>query len=114
LRLEHVVGEIKLERVSFNYPTRPDVPIFFDLSVTFPAGKTSAIVGSSGSGKSSIVSLVERFYDPRSGCVKLDGVGIKALNLKWLRTQIGIVSQEPILFASSIKHNVALGLIGTD
>ena len=72
-----------------------------------------ARASASGSGKSTIVSLVERFYDPTSGAIKLDGVDLKDLNLKWLRSQIGLVSQEPILFATTIKTNVAHGLIGT-
>lgn len=81
--------------------------------MNFGAGKTVALVGASGSGKSTIVSLVERFYDPLSGVVKLDGVDIKDLNVKWLRNQIGLVSQEPVLFATTIRANVAYGLIGT-
>ncbi|KAI5121086.1 hypothetical protein M0805_008599 [Coniferiporia weirii] len=113
LKPEDVVGEITLEHVDFNYPSRPDVPIVKDLSITFPAGKTAALVGASGSGKSTIVSLVERFYDPLSGAVKFDGVDIRELNVKWLRSQIGLVSQEPVLFATTIKGNVAHGLIGT-
>lgn len=84
-----------------------------DLSITFPAGKTIALVGASGSGKSTVISLVERFYDPLEGTVKLDGVDLKELNLKWLRSQIGLVSQEPTLFATTIKQNVAHGLINT-
>jgi len=83
------------------------------LSLTFAAGKTAALVGASGSGKSTIISLVERFYDPTHGVLKLDGVNIKDLNLKWLRSQIGLVSQEPTLFATTIKGNVAHGLINT-
>ena len=67
------VGEISLERVKFNYPSRPNVPIVKDLSLTFPAGQTIALVGASGSGKSTIISLVERFYDPSEGVVRLDG-----------------------------------------
>ena len=84
-----------------------------NLSVRFPAGKTAAIVGASGSGKSTIISLVERFYDPTSGVVKLDGRDIRELNVKWLRSQIGLVSQEPTLFATTIRQNIAYGLIGT-
>ena len=70
-------------------------------------------MGASGSGKSTIVSLVERFYDPTSGAVKIDGVNAKDLNLKWLRSQIGLVSQEPSLFSTTIRANIAHGLIGT-
>jgi ATP-binding cassette, subfamily B (MDR/TAP), member 1 len=113
LKLEEIEGHITLENVNFNYPSRPNVPVVKDLSISFPAGKTAAIVGASGSGKSTVVALVERFYDPLSGVVKLDGVDVKALNIKWLRSQIGLVSQEPTLFATTIKGNVAHGLIGT-
>ncbi|KAH9849517.1 P-loop containing nucleoside triphosphate hydrolase protein [Lenzites betulinus] len=113
LKPEKCVGEITLEHVDFNYPSRPGVPIVKDLSITFPAGKTTALVGASGSGKSTVISLVERFYDPLSGVVKLDGEDLKKLNVKWLRTQIGLVSQEPTLFATTIQGNVAHGLIGT-
>jgi len=110
---ETVTGEITLEDVRFHYPSRPTVQILKGLSITFHAGKTAALVGASGSGKSTIISLVERFYDPTSGVVKLDGVDLKDLNIKWLRSQIGLVSQEPTLFATTIKGNVAHGLIGT-
>lgn len=113
LKPEKVVGEIVLEDVKFSYPSRPSVPVVKGLSLTFKAGKTAALVGASGSGKSTIVSLVERFYDPSSGVVKLDGNDVKDLNVKWLRTQIGLVSQEPTLFATTIRGNVAHGLIGT-
>ncbi|THH21388.1 hypothetical protein EW146_g137 [Bondarzewia mesenterica] len=113
LKPEKVMGEISLEHIKFNYPSRPDVPIIKDLTLTFPAGKTAALVGASGSGKSTIISLVERFYDPLSGVVRLDGRDLKELNVKWLRSQIGLVSQEPTLFATTIKGNVAHGLINT-
>jgi ATP-binding cassette subfamily B (MDR/TAP) protein 1 len=107
------VGEITLEDVTFSYPSRPTVPVVKSLSLKFPAGKTAALVGASGSGKSTIVALVERFYDPINGIVMLDGVNVKDLNLRWLRSQIGLVSQEPTLFATTIKGNVAHGLVGT-
>ena len=113
LKPENVHGEITLEDVRFAYPSRPTVQVVKGLNITFRAGKTAALVGASGSGKSTIVSLVERFYDPLSGVVKLDGNNIKDLNVKWLRSQIGLVSQEPVLFATTIKGNVAHGLIGT-
>lgn len=113
LKPEKVEGEITLENIKFSYPSRPSVQVVKDLSITFRAGKTAALVGASGSGKSTVVSLVERFYDPISGVVKLDGNNLKDLNLKWLRSQIGLVSQEPTLFATTIRGNVAHGLIGT-
>lgn len=113
LKPETCEGEISLEHVDFNYPSRPDVQIVKDLNLHFPAGKTAALVGASGSGKSTVISLVERFYDPLAGCVKVDGIDVRELNLRWLRSQIGLVSQEPTLFATTIKGNVAHGLIGT-
>jgi len=108
-----VIGEITFENVDFNYPSRPDVQVVKDFSLTFPAGKTTALVGASGSGKSTIISLVERFYDPLAGSVRLDGLDIRDLNLKWLRSQIGLVSQEPVLFSTTIRKNVEHGLVGT-
>ena len=108
-----VTGEIAFENVKFSYPSRIDVPILKGINITFPAGKTTALVGASGSGKSTIVSLTERFYDPLGGSVKLDGTDVRELNIKWLRSQIGLVSQEPVLFATTVRGNVAHGLIGT-
>ncbi|KIK53745.1 hypothetical protein GYMLUDRAFT_925139 [Collybiopsis luxurians FD-317 M1] len=113
LKPDYVEGEVTLENIKFAYPSRPGTTVIQDLSLNFPAGKTAALVGASGSGKSTAISLVERFYDPLSGVVRLDGYDVKTLNLKWLRSQIGLVSQEPTLFATTIKQNVAHGLIGT-
>lgn len=89
LKPDTVHGTITLENVKFHYPSRPDVPILKGLTTEFGAGQTVALVGASGSGKSTVVSLVERFYDPIAGVVKLDGRDIRTLNLKWLRQQIG-------------------------
>ncbi|KAG7088358.1 hypothetical protein E1B28_012362 [Marasmius oreades] len=113
LKPSSVSGEISLEHIKFAYPSRPDVTVVKDLSLTFRAGKTAALVGASGSGKSTVIALVERFYDPLEGAVKLDGNDLKSLNIKWLRSQIGLVSQEPTLFATTIRDNVAHGLINT-
>ncbi|KAF7818652.1 ABC transporter B family member 1 [Senna tora] len=109
LELESVTGHVELKNVDFSYPSRPDVRILNDFSLVVPAGKTIALVGSSGSGKSTVVSLIERFYDPTSGHVVLDGHDIKTLKLRWLRQQIGLVSQEPALFATTIRDNILLG-----
>ena len=84
-----------------------------DVSLLVPAGKTTALVGASGSGKSTIVGLVERFYDPVGGQVLLDGHDISTLNLRWLRQQIALVQQEPILFSQTIRENIKNGLIGS-
>ncbi|KAG1908571.1 P-loop containing nucleoside triphosphate hydrolase protein [Suillus fuscotomentosus] len=113
LKPSKVTGEITFKEVKFSYPSRADVPILKGIDITFPAGKTTALVGASGSGKSTIVSLTERFYDPLSGSVTLDGIDLRELNTKWLRSQIGLVSQEPVLFATTIRGNIAHGLIGT-
>lgn len=113
LKPSTVVGEIIVENVDFNYPARPEVHVLQNLSLKFPAGKTTALVGASGSGKSTIVSLIERFYDPLGGSVRLDGMDIRELNVKWLRSQIGLVSQEPVLFSTTIRGNVEHGLVGT-
>ncbi|BFZ61168.1 hypothetical protein YB2330_002227 [Saitoella coloradoensis] len=108
-----VKGNIDLEGVTFVYPTRPEVTVMEDYSLHIPSGKTTALVGSSGSGKSTIVGLIERFYDPCAGRVLIDGHDIKALNVKWLRTHLSLVSQEPTLFATTIYENVVYGLTGT-
>ncbi|KAL8168297.1 hypothetical protein V2J09_009796 [Rumex salicifolius] len=109
LELDCVTGQVDLKNVEFSYPSRPDVKILSNFSLQVPAGKTIALVGSSGSGKSTVVSLIERFYDPNSGQILLDGHDIKTLKLKWVRQQIGLVSQEPALFATTIKENILLG-----
>ncbi|XP_010937072.1 ABC transporter B family member 19 [Elaeis guineensis] len=107
--LAEVHGNIEFKDVTFSYPSRPDVIIFRDFSLFFPAGKTAAVVGGSGSGKSTVVALIERFYDPNQGQVLLDNVDIKTLQLKWLREQIGLVNQEPALFATTILENILYG-----
>ncbi|KAL2977140.1 hypothetical protein AAZX31_13G049100 [Glycine max] len=108
--LAEVNGNIEFKDVTFSYPSRPDMFIFRNFSIFFPAGKTVAVVGGSGSGKSTVVSLIERFYDPNeAGQVLLDNVDIKTLQLKWLRDQIGLVNQEPALFATTILENILYG-----
>ncbi|CAL9082075.1 unnamed protein product [Musa acuminata var. zebrina] len=107
--LERVSGDVEFRRVEFAYPSRPDNFIFRDFNLKVPAGKTVALVGSSGSGKSTVVALLERFYDPLGGEILLDGVDIRKLQLKWLRSRMGLVSQEPALFATSIKENILFG-----
>ncbi|CAN6726732.1 unnamed protein product [Malus baccata var. baccata] len=110
--IENVKGDIKLRHVNFKYPTRPDVLIFQDLCLTIRHGKTVALVGESGSGKSTVISLLQRFYDPDSGHITLDGIEIQKLQLKWLRQQMGLVSQEPVLFNETIRANIAYGKEG--
>lgn len=111
--LEHVEGTVELRNIKHIYPSRPEVVVMEDVNLKVPAGKTTALVGASGSGKSTIVGLVERFYDPVGGNVYLDGHDISKLNLRWLRRQISLVSQEPTLFGTTIFGNIRHGLIGT-
>ncbi|OEL26086.1 putative multidrug resistance protein, partial [Dichanthelium oligosanthes] len=105
----NVAGEVEFRNVEFCYPSRPESPVLKSFSLRVPAGHTVALVGSSGSGKSTVIALLERFYDPSAGEVTLDGVDIRRLRLKWLRAQMGLVSQEPALFATSIRENILLG-----
>ena len=98
-----------MQNVQFHYPTRPEVQVLQGLSVSVKPGQTLALVGPSGCGKSTVVSLIERFYDPLSGCLTLGGNDLRDLNVRWLRSQIGIVSQEPVLFDSSIAENIRYG-----
>ncbi|KAI0013615.1 P-loop containing nucleoside triphosphate hydrolase protein [Xylariaceae sp. FL0662B] len=112
-KLEAVVGTVRLENVKHIYPSRPEVVVMEDVTLEIPAGKTTALVGASGSGKSTVVGLVERFYDPVAGRVLLDGHDISTLNLRWLRQQMSLVSQEPTLFGTTIYNNIRYGLIGT-
>ncbi|KAG2407375.1 ABC transporter B family member 11 [Vigna angularis] len=109
MTLEQVKGDIEFHHVTFKYPTRPHVPVFKDLSLTIHAGETIALVGESGSGKSTVISLLQRFYDPDSGQITLDGTEIQKLKLKWFRQQMGLVSQEPVLFNDTIRANIAYG-----
>lgn len=110
--VESIRGEIELCHVDFAYPSRPDVMVFKDLSLRIRAGQSQALVGASGSGKSSVIALIERFYDPIAGKVMIDGKDIRRLNLKCLRTKIGLVQQEPALFATSIFDNIVYGREG--
>ncbi|CAO3700018.1 unnamed protein product [Rhizopus stolonifer] len=104
-----VKGALEFSQVSFKYPTRPDLTILKSLSLKIEPGMTVAFVGPSGSGKSTSIQLIQRFYDPLSGHLSLDGQDIKALNVKWLRQQLGVVSQEPVLFNMSIRQNLLMG-----
>ncbi|KAF4438147.1 putative ABC multidrug transporter, partial [Fusarium austroafricanum] len=110
---EKCVGELELKALEFAYPSRPDVKVLSGLDLKIPAGKTTALVGASGSGKSTIVGLLERWYDPAAGLIQFDGRDIQNINLAWLRTQIRLVQQEPVLFSGTIIDNVAFGLEGT-
>ena len=107
-------GKVEICNVDFAYPARPDVPVLRGLSLIVPALQTLAIVGLSGCGKSTIIQLLQRFYDPCNahGSVSVDGRDLRALSLRWYRDQVGLVSQEPTLFATTIRENIAMGRPG--
>ncbi|KID98618.1 ATP-binding cassette multidrug transport protein ATRC, partial [Metarhizium majus ARSEF 297] len=109
-----VVGHIELENVTFSYPSRPGTSVLDAFTLDIPSGKVTALVGQSGSGKSTIIGLVERWYNVTSGSIKLDGREIKHLNINWLRKNVRLVQQEPVLFQGSVFENIAYGLIGTE
>lgn len=107
--LDVILGSIEFKDVHFSYPSRPEQKIFTGLSLFIQHGRIVALVGGSGSGKSTVISLIERFYDPQDGVVLIDGINIKQFQLRWLREKIGLVSQEPILFGSTIGDNITYG-----
>ncbi|XP_036951951.1 ATP-binding cassette sub-family B member 10, mitochondrial [Acanthopagrus latus] len=111
LPTDQLKGQLEFSDVSFAYPTRSDAPIFQNLNLMVPAGTIMAVVGPSGSGKSTLVSLLLRLYDPDAGMISIDGHDIRDLNPYWLRSHIGTVSQEPVLFSSSIRDNIAYGAV---
>lgn len=107
--LDAVVGEMRLENVVFAYPARSDVRVLDDVSLSLVPGSVVALVGPSGGGKSTVAALLSRFYDPDGGRVTLDGVDVRSLDPFWLRRQIGLVAQEPVLFAMSLGDNIRYG-----
>ncbi|KAF2650811.1 multidrug resistance protein 1, 2, 3 [Lophiostoma macrostomum CBS 122681] len=107
-------GYIEVENIHFAYPTRPDIPVLSSLTLEVPANKTTALVGASGSGKSTIIGLLEQWYRQAEGTIRLDGTDIRELNLRWLRTNMRLVQQDPTLLSGSIFDNVAFGLFGTE
>ncbi|KAG4937646.1 hypothetical protein JHK85_052565 [Glycine max] len=106
LKPPNVYGSLELKNVDFCYPSRPEVLVLSNFSLKVTGGQTVAIVGVSGSGKSTIISLIERFYDPVAGQVFLDGRDLKEYNLRWLRSHLGLVQQEPIIFSTTIRENI--------
>uniref|UniRef100_A0A8C2TL80 ATP binding cassette subfamily B member 5 n=1 Tax=Coturnix japonica TaxID=93934 RepID=A0A8C2TL80_COTJA len=108
-KLSNFEGNIEFRNIHFVYPTRPEVQVLQGLNVKVNKGQTLALVGSSGCGKSTSIQLLERFYDPVEGQVLADGFDTKSLHLQWLRSRLGLVSQEPILFDCSIAENIQYG-----
>ena len=110
--LPQVKGAIDVVKVEFAYPTAPDRLTCQGYSLEIAAGQVVALCGPSGSGKSTIIGLLQRFYDPQAGTLMLDGVDIRTLNLRWLRQQIGVVGQEPVLFEGTVAENIGYGREG--
>uniref|UniRef100_A0A8C4P4Z9 Phosphatidylcholine translocator ABCB4-like n=1 Tax=Dromaius novaehollandiae TaxID=8790 RepID=A0A8C4P4Z9_DRONO len=106
---DHVKGNLEFHNVCFNYPARPDVKVLKGLNLKVNCGQTVALVGGSGCGKSTTVQLIQRFYDPKEGMITIDGQDIKTLNVRYLREIIGVVNQEPVLFATTIAENIRYG-----
>ncbi|KAL5121571.1 hypothetical protein ACEQ8H_000643 [Pleosporales sp. CAS-2024a] len=111
---ETLIGNIEFKNIKHIYPSRPDTTVLTDFNLQVPAGKMVALVGASGSGKSTAVGLLERFYLPMEGQVLLDGKDITTLNLRWLRQHMAVVSQEPVLFSVTIFESIAHGLVNTE
>ncbi|KAG4076326.1 hypothetical protein HA402_005769 [Bradysia odoriphaga] len=107
---ERPIGKIQFKDVTFSFPARPTNPVINNMSLTLQPRTVTAIVGRSGSGKTTIATLLLRLYDPQSGTVTLDGTDLKTLNPTWLRSHIGAVNQEPILFSGTIRDNILYGL----
>ncbi|KAJ4015499.1 hypothetical protein NW752_006959 [Fusarium irregulare] len=108
-----IKGDITCNNLTFSYPMRPGVTVLDGFSLHIPAGQVTALVGASGSGKSTIIGLIERWYNPDSGSVMLDGRPIDTINVQWLRKHVRLVQQEPVLFSGTVYDNIANGLIGT-
>eukprot|EP01105_Mastigella_eilhardi_P005940 TRINITY_DN175_c0_g4_i1.p1 TRINITY_DN175_c0_g4~~TRINITY_DN175_c0_g4_i1.p1 ORF type:complete len:1341 (-),score=423.23 TRINITY_DN175_c0_g4_i1:70-4032(-) len=104
------INTITFKNIRFAYPSRPGVTVLNDFNLEIPENKTVALVGASGCGKSTIMGLLQRFYQPLAGEISVNGIEIASLDLRWLRSHIGIVSQEPVLFGTTIKENIARGL----
>ncbi|OCK85136.1 ABC transporter [Lepidopterella palustris CBS 459.81] len=113
LEQENLTGAMELKNITFKYPERPTITVLDALSLKIPANQVTAVVGHSGSGKSTIVGLLERWYDLSHGSIDVDGMDINQLDLKWWRSQIGLVQQEPMLFNDTIYQNVLNGLRGS-
>jgi ATP-binding cassette subfamily B protein len=105
-----MLGLVEFRGVNFSYPSRSNVPVLRDFNLVVPPNTTAAIVGSSGAGKSTVVALLERFYDVNAGSIMIDGKDIRDLDLKWLRSHTASVQQEPVLFGITCRENVMYGV----
>jgi len=114
LKPDKIIGDIEFKNVDFSYAGTPAIKILQNFSLSIKNGETNAFVGQSGCGKSTTITLLLRFYDVSAGIIELDGINIKNLNIQWLRKQIGLVSQEPVLYDYKIKENIMDGNLDRD
>ena len=105
----HLSGEVHFEGINFSYPSRPDIPVLKDFDLHIKPGETVALVGPSGAGKTTVFQLLLRFYDPQSGSIKLDSTSINECDPSAVRRHLGLVPQEPIIFAASAADNIRYG-----
>jgi len=110
-KLADFQGHVEFKKVKFSYPTKLQDKLFTDLNLSIEAGKTVAFSGASGCGKSSIIALLQRLYDPQEGELLIDGVNLKDIDLSWWRDRVGVVAQESNLFSGSVRENVRMGRV---
>lgn len=109
IKLEKVTGKIEMRKVDFAYPSRPETLVLRQFSLEVKAGTSIGLVGKSGCGKSTVIGLIQRFYDVESGSVKVDGVDIRELDVQWYRKHTALVSQEPVIYSGTIRDNIMFG-----
>jgi len=108
-KLQKVQGKIEIKRVDFAYPSRPQCLVLREFSLDVKAGASVGLVGMSGCGKSTVIGLIQRFYDVERGAVRIDGADIRELDIVWFRGFTALVSQEPVIFSGSVRDNIAFG-----
>ena len=106
-----IEGKIEFKGVNFNYPSRPDTASLKEISFTVNPGETIALVGPSGAGKTTVLQLLQRFYDPQEGKILVEGININKLHLSELRSEMGLVPQDPVIFSTTVGENIRLGQI---
>lgn len=104
-----MTGRIEMKKVDFAYPSRPDRLVLHEFSLEVKAGTSIGLVGKSGCGKSTVIALIQRFYDADKGSLKIDGMDIRLLDLGWYRRNMALVSQEPVIYSGSIRENILFG-----
>lgn len=104
-----MTGKIEMKRVDFAYPSQPDNLVLREFCLEVKAGTSVGLVGKSGCGKSTVIALIQRFYDAERGTIKVDGVDIRMLDTEWYRGKMALVSQEPVIYSGTIRDNIVFG-----